>query len=263
MALHPLGGKLEYVRDRLLEIGGMPGLWEEELTPDEVREELETYVTLYLERDLADLARLPDLEPFVRFQRVAAERTGTLVNQAELARDAGISSSTAGNYLRYLELSFQIATLPPFFKNPAKRLVKSPRLHFTDVGIWRAVTRRWNGISGALYESAVVTEFLKAIESFHLVWEAHHLRTYDQREIDLLLVRDETCVAVEIKSSRQVHRRDARHLRDVGEVTGLECSLALLVYRGREVVELEDGIWAVPDALLFGPLPELPEPPGA
>lgn len=253
LSLHPLGVELELARDRLLQVGGMPALWDEELTSDEIREELATYVTLYLERDLADLARLRDLEPFVRFQRLAAERTGTVLNISELARDAGIAPATAGNFLRYLELSFQIVLLQPYFANPSKRLIKSPRLHWTDPGIWRAVTRRWDERPGLLYESAVVAEVLKAVHAFRLDYEPYHLRTYDQREIDLLLVRADTTVAIEVKSAERVHRRDIRHLRDVEEVTGLKNKLGLVVYRGRELYPLGERIWAVPDVLLFGP----------
>ena len=256
LSLHPLASVLENNRRHWLEVGGMPVLWEPDLDVRAIREELSTYVTLYLERDLADLVRLRDLDPFVRLQRLAAERTGTVLKHAELARDAGLSTATANNYLRYLELSFQIVSLPPFFANRSKRLIKSPRLHWTDIGIWRAVTRRWEGLSGELYESAVITECLKILQSFGLVeWEAFHLRTYDQREIDLLLVQGDRVVPIEIKSKERIHRHDARHLRAVEEVTGLKCDLALVIYRGREVVELEEGVWAVPDALLFAPLP--------
>lgn len=257
LSLHPLSAKLEATRDRLLAMGGMPALWERELTDADVREELGTYVTLYLERDLADLARLRDLEPFVRLQRLAAERTGTVLNVSELARDAGISTVTAKNYLKYLELSFQVVQLQPFFSNPSKRLIKSPRLHWTDPGVWRAVTRRWGEVPGPLYESFVVAEILKALQTFRLDFEPYHLRTYDRREVDLLLVGGGKNVAVEVKSGERVHPRDARHLRNLEDITGREATLGLVVYRGREVVQLDETIWAVPDVLLFGPLEDL------
>ena len=254
LSLHPLADPLEAARDRLLAVGGMPALWARDLSPGEIREELGTYVTLYLERDLADLARLRDLEPFVRLQRLAAERTGTVLNHSELARDAGLSTATANNYLRYLELSFQIFLLPPFFANRSKRLIKSSRLHWTDAGVWRAVTRRWDELPGPLYESIVVAEFLKVVNSFRLEFDPYHLRTYDGREVDLLLVGGSKAVAVEIKSGKRVHPRDARHLRDLEALTGLANTLGLVVYRGREVVQLAERVWAVPDTLLFGPL---------
>ncbi len=124
-------------------------------------------------------------------------------------------------------LSFQVFLLPPYFANPSKRLIKSPCLHWTDPGVWRAVTRRWDGLSGELYESAIVAEFLKALQSFRLDWEPFHLRTYDRREIDLLLVRGSTAIPVEVKASERAHPQDARHLRDVERVTGLKSSLGL------------------------------------
>lgn len=253
VSLHPQAESLTAAWERLLTVGGMPALWEQKLSDAEIHEELATYVTLYLERDLADLVRLRDLDPFVRLQRLAAERTGSLLNTSELARDAGLATATAAKYLRYLELSFQVLLLPPFFANPSKRLIKSPRLHWTDTGIWRAVTRRWHELSGPVYESAVVAEISKALDAFQLDYEPYHLRTYDGREIDLLLVRGESAVAVEIKAGERVHPGDARHLRSLEEVTGLELEMGLVIYRGREVMQLAPRLWAVPDVLLFAP----------
>lgn len=255
LALHPLAPRSTATRDRLLQVGGMPALWPSVGEPgeDAVREELTTYTTLYLERDLADLARLRDLEPFVRLQRLAAERTSSMLNTSELARDAGISTATAKNYLRYLELSFQVQLLPPYYSNPAKRLVKSPCLHWTDVGIWRAVTRRFREVSGPLYESAMVAEVAKTIDAFRLPWEMFHLRTYDQREIDLLLTAEDRVIAFEMKSADRVHRQDARHLRETEPITGRRLLAGIVVYRGRGVIQLDERIWAIPDALLFAP----------
>ena len=260
ISLHPRGAELSAAFERLLQVGGMPVLWSQAWSDADLREELSTYVTLYLERDLADLARLRDLEPFVRLQRLAAERISTILSFSSLARDAGLAVPTTKSYLRYLELSFQAFLLPPFFANRSKRLVKSPRLHWIDVGIWRAITRRWQGMTGELYESAVVSEALKAIHAFPLDFEPFHLRTYDQREVDLLLVRGDTAVALEIKASTRAHPRDARHLDRLEEVAGLRHVLGLVVYRGRDVVRLGEKIWAVPDALLFGPEAVLPSP---
>ncbi len=69
----------------------------------------------------------------------------------------------------------------------------------------------------------------------------------------LLLVRGETSVAIEIKAGERVHAGDAKHLRNLEEVTGIENRLGLVVYRGRSVEQLGEKIWAVPDVLLFGP----------
>lgn len=253
VGLHPGAGALEAARDRLLRIGGLPGFWLDHLVAAELEEDLETHVALYLERDLADLVRLRDLDPFVRLQRLAAERTGSLLNSSELARDAGMATATANNYLRYLELSFQVVLLQPWFANRSRRLVKSPCLHWTDAGIWRAVTRLWKTVPGQLYESAMVAEVLKVLDAFRLGWQPYHLRTYDGREVDLLLVRNGNALAFEFKSATRVHPQDARHLRHLDQVTGLEHPFSLVVYRGREVVQLDECIWAVPDVLVFGP----------
>jgi len=252
VVLHPRAAKLQGGMDRLLSRGGMPGVWDDGMNEAEVREELETYTALYLERDVADLARLRDLEPFITLQRLAAERTAGLLNASELARDAGISHQTARSYLRDLELSFQVVLLRPWFANRSKRLVRSPKIHWLDTGVWRSVTRRWDGLPGELYESAVVAEFLKVLASFRSPWEPHHLRTHDGLEIDLLLTRGQEAIPVEIKKADRVTPADARHLRRVEELTGCHLHAGLVVYRGRRVMPLGERLWAVPDVLLFG-----------
>ncbi len=252
VVFHPRSGELQQAMDRLLAWGGMPGIWEEGLDSATIQEELETYTTLYLERDLADLARLRDLEPFITLQRLAAERTAGVLNASALARDAGISHETARTYLRYLELSFQVVLLRPWFANRSKRLIRSPKLHWLDVGVWRSVTRRWDGLSGELYESAVVSEVLKVLGSFRTPWEAFHLRTHDGLEIDLLLVSGDEVIAVEIKKAERVTTADLRHLRRVEDVTGRRMRMGLVIHRGGRVLQLDEGFWAVPDVLLFG-----------
>lgn len=142
--------------------------------------------------------------------------------------------------------------LRPWFANRSKRLIRSPKLHWLDVGVWRSVTRRWDGLPGELYESAVVSEVLKVLGSFRTPWEAFHLRTHDGLEIDLLLVSGDEVIAVEIKKAGRVTTADLRHLRRVENVTGRRLRLGLVIHRGTRLLQLDDHLWAVPDVLLFG-----------
>jgi len=247
VVFHPRTAKLEAATARLLARGGMPGVWDDAMDEEEVREELETYTALFLEQDLADLARLRDLEPYITLQRLVAERTADLLNASELARDAGISHQTARSYLRYLELSFQVVLLRPWFANRSKRLVRSPKIHWLDAGVWRSVTRRWDGLPGELYESAVVAEFLKILDASRTPWEPHHLRTHDGMEIDLLLTRGERVISVGIRKADRATPADARHLRRTPPPPRRP---------GRPPrtarPPLGERLWAAPDVLLFG-----------
>ena len=104
--------------------GGFPELYEN-LAID-ARGFLQSYVATYLERDLRQLLQVSRLSDFERFLRLAALRSGQLLNRADLARDAGISGSTAGAWLSALEASHQIALLQPWYGNPtvALRIVR-------------------------------------------------------------------------------------------------------------------------------------------
>lgn len=93
------------------------------------------YFSTYIERDLRQLSAIYDLRTFGRFVRLCAGRTGQLLNMNNLANDVGISHSTARQWIDLLQASYIIFLLPPWFTNTRKRLVKSPKLYFYDVGL--------------------------------------------------------------------------------------------------------------------------------
>ena len=95
----------------------------------------QSYVGSYLERDVRALANINDLRDFERFVRACALRNGQILNKAELARDIGISPTTANSWLSILQASNQIVLLEPWFSNKTKSLVKSPKLYFMDTGL--------------------------------------------------------------------------------------------------------------------------------
>ncbi len=94
-----------------------------------------SYVATYLERDLRSQLQVGSLRDFERFLRACALRTAQLLNKADLARDVGISPSTAGQWLSVLERSGVVVMLEPWFSNCTKVLVKTPKLHFQDTGL--------------------------------------------------------------------------------------------------------------------------------
>jgi len=96
---------------------------------------LNSYVATYLERDVRSLTHVSSLRDFERFLRACALRSGDLLNKADLARDVGISPSTANQWLSILEASGQVAFLEPWFSNRTKSIVKSPKLYLTDSGL--------------------------------------------------------------------------------------------------------------------------------
>lgn len=230
--------------------GGMPGLLP---LPDSERSEwLRSYTNTYLERDLADLARLDDLVPFRRFLRLAALRSGQILTYADLARDAAVSPSTARNYLHYLTLSYQVVMLEPYFSTQIKRLVKAPKLYWLDPGLWRYQTGFWGEMSGPLLETFVVGECHKWIKTMQPEVELYYFRTYGGMEVDLLLTTPSGVWGLEVKTSRRADARQPASLRRLAAQFGGRWRGGLLVNLGDRIEQLDRDLWVVPAPRLLG-----------
>jgi len=230
--------------------GAMPGL--ASLKDIERRDWLRSYTNTYVERDLSDLARLDDLEPFRRFTRLAALRSGSLLSYADLARDADISPGTARNYLNYLSLSYQTFTLSPFFQSQTKSLVKAPKLYWLDVGLWRQQTGFWGEGTGALLETFVVGEAHKWIKTMARPAELNFYRTHGGLEVDLIVSTSAGIWGIEIKTARKLTTSDTTPLRRLAETFKAQWRGGLVVYQGQTLEKIANQLWAVPVARLFG-----------
>ena len=234
--------------DSYLQFGSLPALTDPSLEVEDRYDWLADYVRTYLQRDLRDLANLRDLEPFVRAQKSLAAMTGGLLNLAQLANHAGISAQTAKRFVTYLEISYQVILLQPWFRNLGKRLTRSPKVHFIDPGVQRVLLGRRGLPTGTEFESAVISEIHKQIKNHRLPVAMHHLRTADGREVDLLLELEEGFVAVEIKLTERVATRDARHLRHLDTVLDKPVLHALVLSNDGRIHTLGAGITALPAA---------------
>jgi predicted AAA+ superfamily ATPase len=241
--------------------GGYPGLepLEEAERPTWVRDFRRTY----LERDLADLGRVEDLDQFALAQNLFAARTGQLLSYSEVARELGVAVNTVKRYLRFLEISYQVFLLRPLLPTVGARLVKSPKLYWTDVGLTRVLAERPNLSDGPLFETYVCGELLRWQS-----WQAdppklHFYRLHGGREVDFILHAASRLLAIESKAGDRAYVGDARPLADLldaripGVTKGSE-RLGIVVTRGREIQQLTSRVCAVPDWQLFGPRPTGP-----
>ena len=216
---------------------------------------LREYCRTYLERDVADLGRVADLDDFLRLQRVAALRTGGLVNFADIARDADMAPLTAKRYLRYLELSYQTFLLPAFRRPGFPKLAKAPRLHWMDLGIQRTLSGQLEGLTGEQYETAIVAEVKKTLATLRLDADLFHLRTRDGREVDLLIrTARGDFIAIEVKSTQRAAPTHGRHLRGLETILDGPLLASLVVHQGRGITVLPGDVYALPPSLLFGPV---------
>lgn len=231
--------------------GGMPPL----LTMDVEKERkkwLRDYEFTYLERDLVDLVRMYDLEPFRKFQSIAALRSGQLLSYSQLARDVGVSVDTARRFFEYLQLSFQCFFLQPYFENTTKSLVKTPKLYWIDVGMLRQATGSWGLDSGSRYETLIVSEIYKWVQTTQSETKLYFFRTHGGLECDLILKTPYGLIGMEIKSREQVYPKDAHSLNEIAKKYHDKWLGSLVIYQGKKIEELpQPNTWAIPSHRLL------------
>ena len=173
------------------------------------------YVRTYIERDLHEVLQVADLRAFENCMRLAAARTASELNLNSLANDVGISQQTARRWLSALEVGHLAITLPPHFRSFSRRLRKRPRLHFLDsglvcylLGIRDGATLEHHPLRGAVFESFVVGELVKAFAAMRRDPPLFFWRDATGHEIDILIDAGERLIPVEVKSGRTV-RADA------------------------------------------------------
>ena len=204
------GTSEETVRDVFDKIcrGSMPQMIADPaLTPEAFYGE---YIQTYLERDIRDLLEIKNESKFLRFLSCAAARTGQELNLADIGNDVGVDRNTAESWLSLLVTSGVVYLLRPYSGNTIKRIVKRPKMYFMDTGLacylslWnnpRALER--SAMAGSMFETYVVTEILKqyANKGRDLRSRFAYYRDNNGREIDLLLLENNTVYPVEIKKS--------------------------------------------------------------
>ena len=199
--------------------GGFPELYENLAIDAEGF--LRSYVATYLERDLRQLLQVSSLRDFERFLRAAALRSGQLLNRADLARDVGISGSTAAAWLSALAASHQVTMLEPWFSNRTKALVKRPKLYVRDAGlaaflcgVHTVEALRSSPLAGALWETLVCSEIRRAQSNRRGGWDLDFWNDRT-REVDFLLHRAGAFHLADAKWTEHPDARDAETLRKV------------------------------------------------
>lgn len=229
-----------------LEFGHMPVMSDPDLDDEEKRDWLRNYSYTYLQRDIRDIARINDLEPFIQVQKQSALLTAQTVNFSQLAAYSSIAVNTAKKFLSYLELSYQAILLQPWSRNSLKRMVKSPKLHILDPGICRSLTNHYGDLNGHEFESAVISEMYKQIKSWGIRCECFHLRTNDGREIDFLLESEDGYYAFEIKMSTHIRKADFRHLRNLDDILDKPLLGGFILSNDRRIQRESSNLTAVP-----------------
>lgn len=185
--------------------GAFPRLHEKNLKPERF---FNGYLQTYVERDVRALISLKDLNRFQQFLTLLAGRIGQVINYTSLSNDTGVSATTIKNWISVLKASYVVFELSPFFENIRKRVVKSPKLYFTDtglaaflLGIRTAEQAARDPLRGGLYENLIILEIMKYRLNQGRRPDLYFFRDTHGGEVDLLIREQGKLFPVEIKSS--------------------------------------------------------------
>ncbi len=212
-----------------------------------------SYIQTYLERDVRNLRNLGDLSQFQVFLRALAARTAQILNLSELARDVGIAVNTAKDWISVLEASFQIIILRPYFANIGKRLIKSPKLYFTDTGLLcylvglRDVEHASAGpMGGAIFENLVIADLYKTFLHRGEEPTMYYWRTTAGSEVDVIIETQSGLVPLEIKLSQTPRPEMAKELQAFRRDFKENALPGYVIHPGNVTLPLGEGITALP-----------------
>jgi uncharacterized protein len=190
--------------DEIVWRGGFPELWADREI--ETRLFYSSLVATYLERDVRLALRVGSLRDFERFLRACALRSGQLLNLTELGRDVGIAGSTARDWLSVLEASNQAVVLEPYFANPTRRLIKTPKLYFRDTGLLcfllgfeSSAALAASPLAGPVWETFVLGQILRARTAAGSAAQVFFWRDTQGTEVDFLIEQNGRVRLIEAK----------------------------------------------------------------
>jgi predicted AAA+ superfamily ATPase len=246
---------------RAIVFGGFPEL--------QSREDLDrnlyyqSYVSTYLERDVRSLLNIGQLRDFERFLRACAFRSGNLLNKSELARDVGISPTTANEWISVLQASNQVVLLEPWFNNKIKSLVKSPKIYISDTGLLCYLLRiekeddlLKSPLAGGIWETFVFSEIRKNQVFREGSWNVWYWRDKYGLEVDFLIEKGGAYNLIEAKLAENADARDVDKIAKVAGIIGESAvSKKSIVTRTQNDHPLRNGIYcnsigAIPDLIL-------------
>ncbi|MFN7952144.1 MAG: ATP-binding protein [bacterium] len=218
--------------------GAYPRIHDQSLSPSRW---LGDYVATYVQRDVRQVLEVTNLAAFTTFVRLAAGRTAQEVNLSALGSDAGVSHLTARSWLTALEASFLVTLVPAWHRTTRKRLVRRPKLHWLDsglvchlLGITTEEQLRLHPLRGAIFESWVVSEVVKAHANRGVEPRLYHLRETRGVELDLLVEHGRELRGIECKSGATVAEDAFRGLLALPGSIGAAADVrpGVLVYGG-------------------------------
>ena len=228
--------KISFSLDEILLKGGYPRVFKDHLDPTDT---YRNYFQTYVERDVRQLINIKDLVQFERFMKILAGRVGKEIVLDQIGGEVGISSHTVKEWISILEASFIIFRLQPYFENFGKRVIKSPKLYFYDVGLASYLLDiesinqlARDPLRGSLVENLVVLEIMKAKCNLGKDPHIYYYRDVQKHEVDLILKEGHLLIPIEIKSSKTFHEDFLKQIHFFQKLTVDRSPRGYLIYAG-------------------------------
>lgn len=216
-----------------------------------------SYVQTYLERDIRTLRQVGDLTQFQNLLKALAARSAQILNITELARDLGVAVNTVKAWLSVLEATYQVIVLRPYHANIGKRLIKTPKIYFTDtgmlcylVGLKDPVHAASGPMGGAIMETAVLSEVFKSLIHQGIEPRVYFWRTVAGQEVDIVVEHEGGLIPLEVKLSATPQPAMASSIRSFQDDFGDKARPGFVVHPGDVRLPLGSGATALPFGLL-------------
>ena len=236
--------------------GGYPVV--QKRTPKRREDWYANYIDALAQHDVREMTHIGSLDAIPKLLALAATQTGRLVNLSQMASSFELSRPTIASYLTLIERLFLIDYLQPWFSNRAKRLIKTPKLHFGDTGLACSLLRcgaaeldEQRELLGQLLETFVFGELSKQAGARPERVALYHLRDKDGYEVDLVLQIGNRFAGIEVKAASSVGPADFSGLRRLRELVGPRFHSGVVLYDGDNVLPFGEGFLAVPVSTLW------------
>lgn len=244
-SIHELSqNSLSFTLDDFLFNGMYPRVYKDHINPTKFYRD---YVQTYVERDVRKMINLKDLALFQQFLKLCAGRIGQVLNFTSLSNDLGVSYHTVNHWISILEASFLVFRLQPYFQNFGKRIIKSPKLYFTDVGlatylldISSVEQLLRDPLRGNLVENFIICDLVKNRLNQGFEPSFYFYRDSNNNEIDLIFKTGNLLIPIEIKASKTFNTLFLKGLKYFHDLTQERSPTGLLIYAGEQEQRIEN-----------------------
>ena len=237
LSISELGESLNaYSTDDTIIRGFYPAVWGEPRMPKDV---YESYFETYIERDVRQIISVQNISAFCHFMKLCAGRIGSEFNASTISCEVGVSNQTITNWISVLETSYTAFRLHPYYSNIGKRLSKTPKIYFYDVGLaaWLLGIRnaddlKLHPLRGQLFENMIVVEFIKKAMNRGDVPSVYFYRDRSQHEVDVIVENSLSIDAYEIKSGKTYHKDWENNLDYLQNILNEKLHSSSILYDG-------------------------------